>query len=164
MDLYIFRHGIAHELSRSGHDRDRELTSEGEQKTRDAGKALRKLGVEFDLVLSSPFARAWQTAEILVKELKCEDLLRKCEALASGEPSAGVLAELKREARKSNSILLVGHEPDLSQLISILLSGSPRLSIVMKKGGLCKLTCDVPDAGAATLEWLLTPKLFERMA
>jgi phosphohistidine phosphatase len=163
MDLYIFRHGLAEEVSDSGLDRDRELTREGREKTRLAGKALCKLEVSFDLVLSSPFARAWQTAEILVKALDCEKLLTKCEALASGAPSAGVLDELK-DHRKKESILLVGHEPDLSKLISILLSGSPRLAITMKKGGLCKLSCTEPEPGEATLEWLLPPKLQTAMA
>lgn len=164
MELYIFRHGIAEEISRSGHDRDRELTSEGEERTRAAGKALRKLGVKFDAALSSPYARAWQTAEIIVKELECREKLEACEALASGQPAAGVIAELKKRSRECSSLLLVGHEPDLSQLISLLLSGSPRLSIVMKKGGLCRLSCVTPEPGGGTLEWLLTSKLLERMA
>jgi phosphohistidine phosphatase len=164
MDLYIFRHGIAEDRSQSGRDEDRELTPEGIAKTRSAGRALRKLGVELDLVLSSPFARAWRTAEVLVEQLETPEKLRRCEEMASGMPPAPVLAELKRRSREFRSIMIVGHEPDLSQLISLLLSGFPSLSITMKKGGLCKLACLALEPGAATLEWHLTPKLLERLA
>ena len=164
MEIYILRHGIAEESSRSGRDRDRELTVEGIEKTRAGGKALRKLGVEFNLVLASPFARARKTAEIVAEELGCQGMLKECDALASGESAAGVLAELKKAAPTHECVLLIGHEPDLSLLISILLSGQPRLGIAMKKGGLCKLSCDSPEPGGAILHWLLTAKLLEQMA
>ena len=57
------------------------------------------------------------------------------------------------------SVLLVGHEPYLSGLISLLVSGEGTLSVVMKKAGLCKLTTESLKHGrCASLEWLLTPK------
>ena len=164
MDLYFFRHGLAEDASRSGLDRDRELTAVGIEKTRAAGQAFRKLGVQWDLALASPYARAWKTAEILVEQLDCQDRLQACGALASGQPPAPLLAELQRQSPQFTSILLVGHEPDLSHLISLLLTGSPRLSLTMKKGGLCRLSCHSPEPGTAALEWLLTSKLFDLMA
>jgi phosphohistidine phosphatase len=164
MELYILRHGIAEDTSRSGRDRDRELTAEGVEKSRATGQALRKLGVKFDLILSSPYARAWATAEIVAEEMDCRSLLKECPALASGQPTGGVLAELQKVARTHESVLLAGHEPDLSELISTLLSGSPRLGIAMKKGGLCKMTLHSPEPGAAIMNWLVTSKLLERMA
>jgi len=66
--------------------------------------------------------------------------------------------------RKYASPLIVGHEPILSELISLLVSGSPRLSVAMKKGGVCKLNCVRPEAGGARLDWLLTAKHLCRMA
>ena len=164
MDIYILRHAIAEDVSRTGKDRDRVLTDEGIRKTHEAGKALKKLEITFDLVLSSPFARAWQTAEIVVRELDCKKLLESCEPLGSGGPSSDLLAELKTASERASSLLVVGHEPDLSGLISILLSGSEEIAITMKKGGLCKLVCASPEAGAARLEWLLTPKQLCRIA
>jgi phosphohistidine phosphatase len=164
MELYILRHGIAEDANRSGRDRDRELTAEGVEKSRATGKALRKLGVKFDLILSSPFARAWATAELVAQEMDCRSLLKECPALASGESTEGVLAELRKIGRSHESVLLAGHEPDLSELISTLLCGSPRLGIAMKKGGLCKLTLHSPEPGAAIMNWLLTSKLLERIA
>ena len=79
MDLYILRHGIAEETSATGRDRDRSLTDEGREKTCAAGKALRRMDIAFDLVLSSPFVRARQTADIVAEELKCREILRECE-------------------------------------------------------------------------------------
>ena len=158
MDLYILRHGIAEDVSASGADRDRVLTPEGQKKTHESGKAMRNLGIEFQLVLASPFARAWQTAEIIVEELGCARLLTSCDALSSGAPLKGLLTELKRHPVAS--LLIVGHEPDLSRLISYLLSGGLDIALTMKKGGLCKLRCDDPpiQPGNARLEWLLGPK------
>ena len=77
MELYLMRHGIAEEASRTGKDRDRALTEEGIERTRATGKALVQVGVKFDLILSSPYLRAWQTAEIIAHELKCSKLLKQ---------------------------------------------------------------------------------------
>jgi phosphohistidine phosphatase len=67
-----------------------------------------------------------------------------------------VLAELK--TLSCPSALLVGHEPDLSRLISVLISGTPDVALVMKKGGLAKVHCLSAEPGHARLEWLLGPK------
>jgi phosphohistidine phosphatase len=161
MELYILRHGIAEELSESGADNDRRLTEEGVEKTKAAGKALCKLGTRFDLILASPFARAWKTAELIADALDCRKSLHQCLALSSGKGSPAILSELKKV--NSPSVLLVGHEPELSGLISTLLAGSPGLAITMKKGGLCKLSCISAEPGGARLEWLLTAKHLCRM-
>jgi phosphohistidine phosphatase len=163
MELYILRHGIAEETSHSGKDRDRALTTEGREKTRAAARALRRMEVTFDTVLSSPFVRAWQTAEIIAEELGCQKILRECEALSSGAPLKGVIAELGKVSEMSASVLAVGHEPDLSRLVSVLLCGSTEIAITMKKGGLAKLTCERPEPGNSRLEWLLGPKHLSRL-
>lgn len=158
MDLYILRHGIAEEVSASGHDKDRALTAEGIKKTRETGKALRRLEVRFDLVLSSPFVRAWQTAEIITEEMDCGKALREFAPLRSGGPLRGLLSEVEKLVEDYSSVLMVGHEPDLSRLVSVLLSGTTELAITMKKGGLAKLTCNKDLPVIARLEWLLAPK------
>jgi phosphohistidine phosphatase len=164
MDLYILRHGIAEDVSKTGLDRDRVLTEEGIEKTKSAAKALRKLDVQFDAIFTSPYARARQTAEIVANELGLTSILQLVDAIGADSSAEAVLAELKRIVRKHSSILVVGHEPILSSLISLLLSGSPSLSVTMKKGGLCKLSCVRPEPGAARLECLLTAKHLSRMA
>jgi phosphohistidine phosphatase len=163
MELYILRHGLAEDRSSTGNDRDRVLTPEGREKTRAAGKALRKMEIIPDLVLSSPFARAWQTAEIIVQECGCTKTLQACDALIAGASTEGVIEALSAAAAKHASLMAVGHEPDLSTLISVLLSGTPDLAITMKKGGLAKLTCETVAPGGARLEWLLGPKQLSRL-
>ena len=164
MDLYILRHGIAEDVSESGLDRDRVLTKEGIEKTKSSAKALRKLEVQFDAIFSSPFARARQTAEIVADELNLTSVLQFVDALGAASSAETVLTDLQKTMRKQSSVLVVGHEPILSSLISLLLSGSPSLSITLKKGGFCKLYCVRPEPGGARLDWLLTAKHLCRMA
>ena len=164
MDLYILRHGIAEDVSATGLDRDRVLTKEGIEKTKSTGKALRKLELQFDAIFTSPYARARRTAEIVAEELNLTSILHLVDALGAASSAEAVLAELQKLIRKHSSILVVGHEPILSSLISLLLSGSPSLSITLKKGGFCKLNCVRPEPGAARLDWLLTSKHLCRMA
>jgi phosphohistidine phosphatase len=164
MDLYILRHGIAEEVSQSGLDRDRVLTEEGIEKTKSAGKALRRLELHFDAILTSPYARARQTAEIVANELNLTSVLQLVDAIGADSSAETVLTAVQKLIRKQSSILVVGHEPILSSLISLLLSGSPNLSVTMKKGGLCKLNCVRLEAAGARLDWLLAPKHLSRMA
>jgi phosphohistidine phosphatase len=164
MDLYIMRHGIAKEASASGRDRDRVLTEEGIDRTRETGKALRKLGIEFDAILSSPFARAWQTAELVAIELNSKKTMRPLDALGAESTAASAARILAAETARSSSALVVGHEPILSELISLLLSGSAGLAIAMKKGAICKLTCIRPEPGGCRLDWLLSSKHLSRIA
>src|SRR5688500_11230951 len=137
MDLYILRHGIAEDVSDSGLDRDRVLTEEGIEKTELAGKALRKLDVQFDAILTSPYGRAKRTAEIVADALNAPDLVQMVDELGAASSAESVLAALQKVIRKQTSVLVVGHDPILSGLISLLLAGSTGLSITMKKGGLC---------------------------
>jgi phosphohistidine phosphatase len=164
MELYIMRHGIAEEVSHSGRDRDRVLTEDGLERSRETGKALRKLGVKFDAIFASGFPRAWHTAEIVAAELDCRELLHELQELEADSSAGEALIELKRAGKGKASMLLVGHEPILSQLISLLLAGTTGLSISMKKGGLCKITCVRPDPGGCRLDWLVTSKQLCRMA
>lgn len=158
------RHGIAEEVSDTGRDRDRVLTDEGLEKTRESGKALRKLGVKFDIILSSPYPRAWQTAEGIADELGCKQILKGLEALGAESSPGAALDQIKAEVRKCASVLIVGHEPVLSEFISLLLSGASGIAIAMKKGGICKLTCVRPEPGGGRLDWLLTSKHLCRIA
>lgn len=158
------RHGIAEEASETGGDRDRRLTSEGIHRCRESGKALRKLGIEFDAVFSSPYPRAWITAEIVAEEVGAEGLLQEMEELEADCSAVESLTALSRVGKGKASVLIVGHEPILSELISILLSGSSKLSVAMRKGAVCKLTCVRPEPGGCRLDWLLTSKQLCRMA
>jgi phosphohistidine phosphatase len=111
------------------------------------------------LILSSPYVRAQQTAEALASFYKIEDRLRISENLVPSMSPAALIGEIHETYGHALSIMLVGHEPSLSTLTSILLSGDENLMMTFKKGGLCKLTVDELRYGrCATLEWLMTPK------
>ena len=158
------RHGIAEEVSKTGRDRDRVLTEDGKENSREAGKALRKIGIKFDVIFSSPYPRAWQTGEEVAKEIDQPDLLKELEELGADSSASDALQKISSAVKGYASIMVVGHEPILSQLISLLLSGSSSLSIAMKKGAVCKLTCVRPEAGGCRLDWLLTARQLCRIA
>ena len=124
--IWLLRHGDA-EDGAGKPDADRELTSKGERQSRDAGRALRAMGVKLDLCLSSPKARARQTAELACAELGVPVELD--DRLAGGDFDPVEMAAGRGE------VLLVGHEPDFSRAVAIV-TGS---RVKFKKGGLAAL-------------------------
>jgi|ERR1039458_9724753 phosphohistidine phosphatase len=167
MNLYILRHGIAVEPGTPGciKDADRPLAPEGERKLRRITEAMEALGLGFDLILSSPYLRARQTAEIVAEARKPHKRLEYSDSLTPGGSTKKLVEFLDRLQPSPDSVLLVGHEPFLSGLISLLVAGNEGFCVVMKKGGLCKLAIDSLKHGrCAVLEWLLTPKQMALMA
>ena len=165
--LYIFRHGIALDrgAARVSNDRQRPLTPEGKDKVKQIAEGLRTLGVEFDLLLTSPFDRAYQTAEILAEVFKAKKKLEICDDLAVGGDPRNVIRYLQRHQPPAETAILTGHEPYLSDLISVLVSGRSGLPIALKKGGICKLSLSRLRYGqCATLEWLLAPRVILALA
>lgn len=159
MDLFILRHAIAEEKETyTGPDSERPLTEKGAKKMRRIAGSLRKMEISFDVVLSSPFRRAKETAEIVVNEFHCETALKFSAHLKVGGNPAALIDEINKSYGRSESILLVGHEPYLSGLISMLISGENGLPIALRKGGICKLSVGSLRYGrCATLEWLMAP-------
>ena len=162
MEIYILRHAIAaaYHQTRYPDDRRRPLTREGREKLRAIARAMRKMDMDIDLILSSPYLRASQTAALAATILRAEKLLKYSEHLSpSGDPKA-LVRELTKLPVSPKRIVLVGHEPYLGKLISTLVTGSSTgLSLILKKGGLCKMSATRLKYGrCATLEWLLTPK------
>lgn len=167
MNLYLLRHGLAAELGTRGlsKDADRPLTPEGKQKLRKIAGAMEAMGLAFDLIVSSPYVRARETAESVRAACKVRVELELSEALAPGGSTRELISLLNRRKPPPENVLLVGHEPYLSGLVSLLVAGDPSLSILMKKGGLCKLSIDSLRHGrCAVLEWLLAPKQMALMA
>ena len=160
LDLYILRHGIAVDAdAQSPSDFDRALTPEGEKKVRCIAKAIRTMGLSFDLILSSPYVRARETAEIVATTLAAHKKLALRDSLGVEENPRELIAELTGLTPAPESLLLVGHEPFLSTLVSFLITGTAKPCITLKKGGLCKLTVEKLRVGrCATLDWLLTPR------
>ena len=167
MNIFILRHGIAVEPGTHGfeNDADRPLIPKGERRLRSTAAAMKKLELSFDLILSSPFVRAKQTAEIVATELKLKKRIEFFEGLVPGGNPRALIHALNELKPAPENLLLVGHEPSLSRLISLLVSGEPDAAIEMKKGGLCKLEVwELWHGQCARLAWLLTPLQMELMA
>jgi phosphohistidine phosphatase len=167
MNLYILRHGIAVEHGTPGFktDADRPLIPKGKRQLGQIAAAMRNMGLDFGLILSSPFLRARQTAEIVAKSLKLKKRLAFSDALTpDGDPKV-LIRQLNELKPAPDNILLVGHEPYLSQLAALLISGGGMAGVEFKKGGLCKLeTGPLRPGRCGTLTWLLTPKQMKLMA
>jgi phosphohistidine phosphatase len=161
MNLYILRHGLAVERGTPGceKDSDRPLTPKGRRRSRQIAKAMKKLELSFDLVLSSPYVRARQTADIVAATFNARRKLELADDLTpDGNPQA-LIEHLRDLQIGAENVLLVGHEPYLSRLISTLVAGNSGLPVILKKDGLCKLAVESLKYGrCAALEWLLTPK------
>jgi phosphohistidine phosphatase len=167
MKLYVLRHGIAVEPGTPdfANDADRPLTPEGGRKLRQIAEAMAALELSFDLILSSPYLRARQTAEIVAEVLKARKMLELSDSLTPGGSTKKLVELLNSLQPSPEGVLLVGHEPYLSGLISLLVSGRETFAVVMKKGGLCKLSTESLKPGrCAALEWLLTPKQMALMS
>lgn len=166
MNLYIFRHGIAvaHGIPGINSDADRPLTPKGERKLRKIVRAMRRMKLSLDVIVSSPYVRAKQTAEIAAAGLKLQKKLSfSNDLIPSGNPRA-LIQHINELRAEPENVMLVGHEPYLSRFIALLTSGNTDTSIELKKGGLCKMEIESLRYGrCATLCWLLTPKQMELM-
>jgi len=163
MNLFLLRHGLAVEPTIPGFklDRDRPLTSAGRKKIRGLATLFRRLEISFDLLLASPYARAHQTAVIIAEGLGAQKALEISTHLTPGASPKPLLEALNRRGSHLADVLLVGHEPDLSRLISVLVTGKTGLALEMKKGGLCRLEIAKLHYGrCAMLQWLIAPKLW----
>ncbi len=165
MQLFFLRHGKAHERSAKFQpDSKRPLTPDGIKAMRKVARGMRKLKLSFDLVLTSPYVRAAQTAQIAAEVLGAKKVLLS-ESLIAEADGRELIAEINESYGRAENILLVGHEPYMSHLLSVLLTGKDGLEINLKKAGLAKISLNHLHHGkCARLEWLLTPKQLERMA
>jgi phosphohistidine phosphatase len=159
MDLYLVRHGIAieREDAKSPPEAERFLTNEGLEKTRAAAKGIAVLGLKPKVVISSPWLRARQTAEILMEEQKIDvGRLIFSEALLWDANPQHLLGEL--ETRKTlSAITCVGHAPHLDHFLAYCI-GAKTIFTSMKKASLAHLTITSFEPGGATLEALYNPK------
>jgi phosphohistidine phosphatase len=155
MNLYLIRHAIA--VDEYEDDSQRPLTDKGKKKMRSIAKGLRALGVEFDLILSSPYVRAAETAEIVADVFKLKKEVKFSENLVpSGDPNL-LIAEMN-EKYTAGSVAIVGHEPFLTALIGLLVADNASVDITLKKGGVCSLSADdLHHTRKASMDWLLTP-------
>lgn len=152
MQIYLLRHGEA--ASQGYDDISRPLSTRGEEEAQCAAAFLKSLNIIPDVIFSSPLARAVQTAEIVSRVLNVNQI-RKTEHLAAVSNPHNIIEELNKLS--VGTVLCVGHEPHLSTLISILITGSQTARIEVKKGALACLDTTQPIYnGSCTLKWLLS--------
>ena len=159
MNLLLVRHGKAGDhdewIEQGKSDFDRPLTSKGREEMKDIASRLAKFAGHFDRVVTSPFVRTVQTAEILAKEFDIN--VESLDALAYTSGIKSAVDWLGKQKEKA-SLILVGHEPTLSQLAEALLTGRTDGFLAFKKGGSALLTCHGSlYPGSFHLEWLLQP-------
>jgi phosphohistidine phosphatase len=160
MEIWLLRHAAAEDRSSSGRDADRTLTEDGHKRARDVARGLAALEPGIGLVLTSPFARARQTAEPAARALKLSNRLRETSSLEPDRDPEEILSEVREE--KVESVLLVGHEPHLGALLGRLVFGRPGSpSIPMKKAAVARLEWE--GTGAASLKALLPARILGRI-
>lgn len=158
MEIYLLRHGIAEETKLGSADATRALTQKGRQKLRQVLSLVRSAVARPSLILTSPLVRAVQTAEVAAEVFAYQGELLRTKALLPTASPQGVWQEL-RAHQKEQKLLLVGHEPLLSQIVSYLLA-APRLRVDLKKAGLVRIDVETFSAvPSGTLKWFVTPKL-----
>ena len=157
--LYIVRHGIAALPGTPGiPDDERLLTSKGEKRVRQIARGLAKLELKLDRIVTSPLPRARATAEIIADELNSRKLLEISNVLQTGSSAATVKRWLRE--RTEDRLMIVGHNPTLSDLASLLVLGSTQPTICdLKKGGIAALTRAAADAELYEVHWIAPPRL-----
>jgi phosphohistidine phosphatase len=163
MQLYIVRHGIAidREEPKSPPDPDRYLTEEGIEKTKQVAKGIAALGATADLLMSSPYVRAMQTAEIFATVLAYpQPKIRRTDLLLPGSEASLFYRELAKD-KQSSTIFCFGHAPQLDDLVAAGL-GLKHQVTSLKKAGVALLEFKRVSPPSGQLLWLATPKLLRR--
>ena len=165
MELYILRHAEAGKrLPARAKDVDRPLTEEGKEELKLVAKAIRNLDIKPDLIVSSPLKRAKETAEIVAKAIGSK---AKPELWDELKPEGSRDAFLKRlsSVKRESTVLCVGHEPYLTQLIGDVMHSQTRPTMVLKKAGVARLSLkSFSPKAEGELKWLLTPRLLKRLS
>jgi len=163
MILYIVRHGIAVDRTdpKCPPDAERPLTARGVQKTRAAALGLQALGAKPDVLITSPYVRAAQTAEIFAEALGFSpEKIKVSDALKPAENPANIMNEIAR--LRAKEVMCCGHAPHVDLLISHL-AGARATFTAMKKAG---VACFEQEGGHGRweLRWLFSPKVLRDFA
>jgi phosphohistidine phosphatase len=155
--LYIMRHGEAEELREGDDDAQRPLTKKGKKAVRAMGQWMEEHGIRPDVIASSPMKRAVRTAGIIRKKIGGPDPVTVPE-LAGECTASELVAALGPLCSGVDQVLLVGHQPQLGRLVSLLVTGSPYGRFDLTKGSLCHVAIEEFRAGkCGALDLLLSP-------
>lgn len=162
--LYVMRHGIA--VARGDpnfpDDNLRPLTPQGKKKLKGIAKGLLRLGLHLDSIITSPLVRASETATIVAEVLGSGVKVETSARLQPGGSLQELLADLGKR-KEHRSVLVVGHEPDLSDGVARLI-GNARARFQFKKGGCCRIDfAQFPPRSPGKLIWWLTPRVMRKI-
>ncbi len=161
MNLYLLRHAHALDVEEASVETDeaRPLSDEGLRSVADLAAALKRVGVSFDAIFSSPLRRALQTAEELARHLAAAPAVAPLEQLAPDWSPKKLAKQLL--PLEADEVLLVGHEPEIGRLAAWLI-GDKEVRVEFAKGAIACVRCDgAPQKGIGALAWLVTPKWFK---
>jgi phosphohistidine phosphatase len=158
MQLHLMRHGIAvPPQAWSGPENERPLTPRGGEEIRRGARGLATLGVTFDLVASSPYVRALETARLVASALGVETPVEECPALCPGARLDTVVRFLESFGDRE-SVLVVGHMPDVATMALSLMGCAGAPGMLFGQGAICSLELDgLPPRRHGRLDWHLTP-------
>jgi phosphohistidine phosphatase len=163
LHLVLVRHAIAEERGTAWPDDDeRPLSREGARKWKRAARGLGGLVSPVDLLLTSPLVRAVQTAEILARAVSPSPKLQLFDALRPDTRPGATIAALRARSPEG-TVVLVGHEPTLSELAAMLLHLQGPLEF-RKGAAMAMATRGLGTRGPARLEWFLTPRMMRELA
>lgn len=155
MEIYLIRHGAAYEKRE---DSERHLNNDGVNQCHLTGIALKKLDIQFDLIVSSPKARARQTAEIIAEEVDYScDGIKITEALVPTALPKETISYLNDFA-DAKRVMLAGHLPLLGYLASELLINTSEISFYFEPAAVCHIDTEQPHTFAGHFRWFLTPE------
>ncbi len=161
MRLYLMRHAAAVPRGTPGYAQDmqRPLTEEGHEQARSVAKGLKRLHADVDLIVTSPYLRALQTAEQVAHVFGPRMTVKELDELRADVSPRETSIALKALAAHEQ-IVLVGHEPHLSTWVGELVADHGGMRCFMKKAGVACIEIDrvPPPQGSGTLRWLMTPK------
>jgi len=163
MVIYFLRHANAgsKHFSNPANDEKRPIDKMGEEQSHDVGRAMAFLGVATDVIISSPLTRAMQTASIVAQEVGYEEKILVDDALRPEATFEQFKALLNRHKDKI-SVMVVGHDPSMTEFVNrVLFGGAPVAAVEMKKGGVARVEKELRRP--AVLRWLLTPKVVQRI-
>jgi phosphohistidine phosphatase len=166
METILIRHAKAESRDANSWPDDdlRPLTAEGRAEQRAATRAMKKMGIKFDFLVSSPLLRARETADIVAKGYRWPEPPQIADELGHGY-AVGAVVKLLAKFPPGATVALVGHEPDLSDLAGALVSRDGRLNIAVKKSGVVGIEFDGPaDEGKGTLLYHLKPGHLRKLA
>jgi len=159
MQLYVVRHGIAVDSGAGDPDEWRPLTEKGRRRFQKTARAFGNLGRKLDLILTSPLVRAVQTAEILARALR-QDEVGVLEELRSEVPPAKLFGALSQQVEDGEGVALVGHDPQMTKLVAELaqLDGDVADRIAFAKGGIVRIDVDAFPPAKNKPRWHLEPR------